>query len=192
MLSSVTRSQVLSFRVRAQQLDLGAVALADASVLDIGAQDSGPDGAKWALANRGPDVSEMSDVQLVRVWTIRGAPHLYQREDLPSVAAAVEPFSDADAGKRIYDASKPLKAAGISNLAALDAVAAAMQSVVTGPSGQCRALGQELGCGPCRDHRTGRATGGIPAGALVRHRPRWLTATAVETAPETGAEGWST
>jgi hypothetical protein len=30
------------------------------------------------------------------------------REDLPSVAAAVEPFSDADAGKRIYDAAKPV------------------------------------------------------------------------------------
>ena len=50
------------------------------------------------------------------------------------VAAAVEPFSDADAGKRIYDASKPLKAAGIGNLAALDAVAAAMRAVVTEPT----------------------------------------------------------
>jgi hypothetical protein len=117
MATSVARSQVLSFRVRAQQLDLDAVALADASVLDIGAQDSGPDGAKWTLANRGVAVSELSEVQLVKVWTIRGAPHLYRRESLPSVAAAVEPFSDA--GKRIFDASKPLKAAGISNFTAL-------------------------------------------------------------------------
>ena len=54
--------------------------------------------------------------------------------DLPGVAAAVAPFSDADAGKRIYDASKPLKQAGISNLEALDAVAAAMRSVVTRPT----------------------------------------------------------
>src|SRR5450759_381357 len=134
MVASVTRSQVLSFRVRAQMLDLPAARLAEITVLDTGVQDSGPDGAKWALANRGVDLSEMSDEELVRVWTIRGAPHLYLRENLPSVAAAVEPFSDADAGKRIYDASKPLKAAGISNLAARDAVAAAMRSVVTGPT----------------------------------------------------------
>lgn len=133
MVASVTRLQVLGFRVRAQQLDRESGDLADTAVLDIGAQDTGPDGAMWALAMRGVDVSELSDTELVRVWTIRGAPHLYRRTDLPSVAAAVEPFSDADAGKRIYDATKPLKAAGISNLAALDAVAATMRSVVTEP-----------------------------------------------------------
>lgn len=81
-------------------------------------------------------MSELSDDELVRVWTIRGAPHRYQRAKLPQVAAAVEPFSDADAGKRIFDAAKPLKAAGISNLAALDAVAAAMRSVVIEPMGK--------------------------------------------------------
>lgn len=133
MVASVTRSQVLSFRVRAQQLDLSAVELAHAAVLDIGVQDTGPYGAGWALANRGVDMSGLSGDELVRVWTIRGAPHLYRRADLPLVAAAVEPFSDADAGKRIFDATKPLKAAGISNLAALDAVASAMRSVVTKP-----------------------------------------------------------
>jgi len=133
MVASVTRSQVLSFRLRAQQLDQGAVAFADAAVLDIGVQDTGPDGAGWSLSNRGVDMSELPADELVRVWTIRAAPHLYQRENLPAVAAAVQPFSDADAGKRIYDAAKPLKAAGISNLAGLDAVAAAMRSVVTKP-----------------------------------------------------------
>lgn len=133
MVASVTRAQVLRFRVRSQRLDLDVGSLDDTAVLDIGAQDTGPDGGKWALANRGVNVSDMSAGALVRVWTIRGAPHLYRREHLPSVAAAVEPFSDADAGKRIFDAAKPLKAAGISNLDALDAVAAAMRSVVTRP-----------------------------------------------------------
>jgi hypothetical protein len=38
MVTSVNRSQVLSFRVRAQQLDRENVTLADASGLDIGAQ----------------------------------------------------------------------------------------------------------------------------------------------------------
>ena len=133
MVVSVTREQVLSFRVRAQGLDREIGTTADTAVLDLGVQDTGPDGARWALLNRGLDLSGRSDDDLVRVWTLRGAPHLYRRDDLPTVAAAVEPFSDADAGKRIYDASKALKAAGISNLAGLDAVAAAMRPIVTRP-----------------------------------------------------------
>ena len=133
MVAEITRSQVLSFRVRAQQLDRTSGTIADTAVLDLGVQDTGPDAGRWALSNRGVDVAGCSDGDLVRVWTIRGAPHLYRRDDLPSVALAVEPFSEADAGRRIYDATKGLKAAGISNLAALDAVAAAMRSVVTTP-----------------------------------------------------------
>jgi hypothetical protein len=130
---SVSRSQVLAFRVRAQQLNRAAGTLDDTTVLDVGVQDTGPDGAPWALAIRGVEVAALPDDAFTLVWTIRGAPHVYRRADLPAVAAAVEPFSDADAGKRIFDASKPLKAAGISNVAALDAVAAAMRSIVTAP-----------------------------------------------------------
>ena len=103
-------------------------------MLDIGVQDTGPDGARWALAVRGVDVTALSAKDLVLLWTVRGAPHLYRRADVGKVAAAVEPFSDADAGKRIYDASKPLKAAGIDNLAALDEVAAQMRAIVTKPT----------------------------------------------------------
>ncbi|HEX5598642.1 MAG TPA: winged helix DNA-binding domain-containing protein, partial [Micromonosporaceae bacterium] len=106
---------------------------AETAMLDIGVQDTGPDGGLWALRNRGVDVAMLPERELALLWSVRGAPHLYRREDLPSIVAAVEPFSDADAGKRIFDAAKPLKAAGIANLAGLDAVAAAMRSVVTGP-----------------------------------------------------------
>jgi hypothetical protein len=130
---TVTRQQVLGHRVRAQQLDRDRTTVDEAAVLDIGVQDSGPDGAPWALAVRGVDVASLPEDELAMAWTIRGAPHVYRRSDLPAVAAAAEPFSEADAGKRIYDASKPLKAAGIGNLEALDAVAAAMRSVVTKP-----------------------------------------------------------
>lgn len=103
MAASVTRAEVLSFRVRAQQLDRESGELANTHVLDIGVQDTGPDGAMWALSNRRVDVAGLSGDELATVWTVRGAPHLYRRADLPTVAAAVEPFSDADAGKRIYD-----------------------------------------------------------------------------------------
>ncbi len=130
----VSLPDVLAFRVRAQQLDRAAGELADTSVLDIGVQDTGPDGGRWPLALRGAEVPSLAPDALVTVWTIRGAPHLYRRADLPAVAGAVAPFSDADAGKRIYDAAKPLKAAGIGIVAALNEVAAAMRAVVTEPT----------------------------------------------------------
>jgi hypothetical protein len=129
----LTRRQVLDLRVHAQQLDRAAGGLADTAVLDLGVQDTGPDGGLWALALRGVDAAGLPEGALATVWTIRGAPHLYRREDLPAVAAATAPFSEADAGKRIFDAAKPLRAAGIGMLEALDAVAAAMRSLVTEP-----------------------------------------------------------
>ena len=42
----ITRDQVLAFRVRAQQLDASSrSSTTKASVLDLGVQDTGPDGA---------------------------------------------------------------------------------------------------------------------------------------------------
>jgi hypothetical protein len=129
----VTRDQVLRFRVHAQQLDRersGEVSTA-ARVLDLGVQDTGPDGALWALAVRAfaPDPDD-----LLTAWTIRGAPHVYRRSQAAAVAAAVAPVSEADAAKRVFDASKPLKAAGIPVLAALDRIAGEMWSIVTRPT----------------------------------------------------------
>src|SRR5687768_15066058 len=100
----VDRRRVMSFRVQAQQLGRARGSLARTAVLDIGVQDTGPDGARWALALRGVDVTAVADKDLVLLWTVRGAPHLYRRADVGKVAAAVEPYSDADAGKRIFDA----------------------------------------------------------------------------------------
>ena len=133
MADALTRRQVLDLRVHAQQLGRAAGDLADTAVLDLGVQDTGPDGGLWALALRGVDTAALDGDELATVWTIRGAPHLYRRSDLSGVAAATAPFSDTDAGKRIFDAARPLKAAGISNLEALDTVAAAMRDVVTAP-----------------------------------------------------------
>jgi hypothetical protein len=133
MVASAAREQLLGFRVRAQQLDRSSGRLVQTAVLDIGVQDTGPDGGLWALAIRGVNVASLAGDDLVLLWTLRGAPHLYRRADLPRIASEVEPFSDADAGKRIFDAAKPLKAAGIGNLAALDAVAKAMRSIVVKP-----------------------------------------------------------
>lgn len=128
----VTREQVLGFRVRAQQLDRDTGSPADTAVLGIGVQDSGPDGALWALANRGVAVAAPPQ-DLAAAWTVRGSPHLYRRSELSEVAAATAPWSEADAAKRIYDAAKPLRAAGIPVLQALDTVAATMRAVVDQP-----------------------------------------------------------
>lgn len=128
----IDRLRISRYRVHVQQLDRPRGDLADTAALDLGVQDSGPDGAPWALAIRGVDAAE-AERELVRLWTLRGAPHCYRRADLPQVAAAVAPWSEADAAKRIFDAAKPLKAAGIPILEALDAVAAQMRAIVTEP-----------------------------------------------------------
>ncbi|WP_409332081.1 winged helix DNA-binding domain-containing protein [Trujillonella humicola] len=127
---TTTAAQVLGARVRAQQLDRDAGTVAGTAVLDIGVQDSGTDGGAWALALRGV---VLQPGELAAVWSIRGAPHLYRRADLPDVAAATAPFSEADAAKRVFDAARPLRAAGIPVLTALDTVAAAMRTIATGP-----------------------------------------------------------
>jgi hypothetical protein len=128
------RRQVMNFRVRAQQLHRARGTLADTAVLDLGVQDTGPDGGRWALALRGVDVTALTAEDLILLWTVRGAPHLYRRSDAGAVASAVQPLSEADAAKRIYDAAKPLKAAGISVVDALDEVAGQMRAIVTGPT----------------------------------------------------------
>lgn len=134
---NVTREQVLGYRLRAHQLDRAdGHDVTDVAILDLGVQNTGPDAAGWALVNRGvgPDQAGDPDGKLVIAWTLRGAPHVYRREDIAEVAAAVAPFSDADAAKRIFDAAKPLREAGIGIIDALDEVAGQMRSIVTKPT----------------------------------------------------------
>lgn len=116
---TIDRKRVLAYRFAAQT---------GSAVLDVGVQDTGPDGAPWALTLR----DEQPD-DLVYAWTIRGAPHAYRRKDIAEVAAAARPFSEADAAKRIFDANTPLKKAGIAPLEALARIAAEMREIVQEP-----------------------------------------------------------
>jgi hypothetical protein len=133
------RAEAMAYRIRAQQLDRPAAdrKVTDAAILDFGVQDTGRHGASWALANRGlplPSVEALeasSDVALA--WTLRGAPHFYRRDDMADVLVAVSPHSNRDAAKRIFDAAKPLKAAGIGILSGLTEVATQLRAVVTKP-----------------------------------------------------------
>lgn len=136
--TQVSAAQVRRYRVAAQQLDRpagSAGAATEVGVLDVGVQDTGPDGALWALALRGAPVTagDWPD-DLAVAWSVRGAPHAYRRDDLPAVQRALRPFSDADAGKRVYDAAKPLRAAGIRPVDALARVARTMHEVVAEPA----------------------------------------------------------
>lgn len=125
----LSRADVMRFRVRVQELDRED-GRADAAVLDLGVQDTGPDGAAWALTIRG---AAIRPDELVLAWTLRGAPHFYRRSEVAAVAAATAPWSDTDAAKRVFDASRPLKAAGIPVLRALDTIAAEMRDIAVEP-----------------------------------------------------------
>jgi hypothetical protein len=148
----VTRRQVLAFRLERH----GLTGEGSADLLDHGVQDTGNDGAAWALAvRRAPMLPES---RALLAWTLRGAPHLYRRKDAADVALATSPWSEADAAKRIFDAAKPLKDAGLSVLEALATVAEAMRAIVAEPMPKgemSAALTAELPkpflrtCGPC-------------------------------------------
>jgi hypothetical protein len=132
---TISRRDVLAFRFRQQQLDAepGSQPTSEGvALLDYGVQDTGPDGAAWALAVRGAPPAVQHDLAIA--WTLRGAPHAYRRADLGAVAVATAPFSEADTAKRIYDAAKPLRDAGIPVLNALRLVASHLRTIVAKPT----------------------------------------------------------
>lgn len=100
------REEALARRLAAQQLGRPTAArpLTDAAVFDLGVQDTGRDGASWALANRGVPVTSPAELErspaVALAWTLRSAPHYYRRVDLPEVLVATSPMSDRDAAKR--------------------------------------------------------------------------------------------
>ncbi|MBO3103154.1 DNA glycosylase AlkZ-like family protein [Cellulomonas fengjieae] len=136
-MSAITRDQVRRYRVHAQQLDRSPRADRrpdDAVILDLGVQDTGPDGALWALALRGVPVGAHAwPHELALSWTVRAAPHAYRRADLAEVEQALRPYSEADAAKRVLSAGRPLADAGIAVLDALATVSRTMRAVVDAP-----------------------------------------------------------
>src|SRR5699024_7927549 len=86
----------------------------------------------WALACRGLDPAAAGS-DLALAWTLRGAPHAYRKRDLTAISFATSPFDEADAAKRIFDASKPLREAGIAILDGLNSIAVTLVDIVTSP-----------------------------------------------------------
>ena len=136
---ATTRRKLLRFRFVRQGLVAAPDSLArvtDVAALDAGVQDTGPDGSAWALAVRGAPTGARDswDDDLFLAWTLRGAPHAYRRADIDDVAVATAPFSDEDAVKRIFDASKPLREADLGILDALRTVADEQRRIVQEPT----------------------------------------------------------
>jgi hypothetical protein len=138
-MSTLTRDQVVALRIRAQQLDREPTdrAPTDAAIFDLGVQETGRDGASWALVNRGLPLGSQDELyecpDVVLVWTLRGAPHFYRRAEILDVLTATSPYSDRDAAKRLINAATPLEQAGIGPREGLGVVARELRIVVDRP-----------------------------------------------------------
>lgn len=158
--AKVRRRDLVELRFRRHQLDrrAGTARSRLPDIVDYGVQDTGPDGARWALAVRGGPPG-FDDLALA--WTLRAAPHAYHRDDLAAVAVATAPYDEADAAKRVFDASKPLRDAGIPVLEALRTVADEQRAIVAKPmpKGDVSArLAERLDAPFLRDCRVCKAT----------------------------------
>jgi len=126
---TVSRANVLGFRIRAQGLDRrpGGVD----RVAHLGLQDTPYGSARAAWGQRVPAGTtagaETRDSALV--WSWRGAPHQHRGADLADLAEALWPVDDADATKRIN--TSQIKEGARRGLAAFTLAAEAMRSVVT-------------------------------------------------------------
>lgn len=135
MTLDVERREVLAYRVAAQGLHREVGDPGGLGVLDLGVQDTNVGSARLALAARLPALGgdPLADPSHTLLWSFRGAPHLHRGADLPGLAAALWPLSDADALARLAAERAPLKAAGIGARAAFLATAEALRAVVTAP-----------------------------------------------------------
>ncbi|WP_055590384.1 DNA glycosylase AlkZ-like family protein [Streptacidiphilus griseoplanus] len=124
------RRQVLAHRVAAHQLDRSEAQPGRLAVLDLGVQDTPHGSARLALAARST-AEPPDDGSLTLIWSTRGAPHLHRRGDLPALAAALWPLSDADATARI--SATAIREGARMGTAAFTAAAEAMRAVVREP-----------------------------------------------------------
>jgi hypothetical protein len=114
----LTREQVRARRILSSGLARSAPTPGALPVWDLGVQDR--DGsARVALAASLADpasIPQFGDPAAANwtamAWTLRGAPHLHRRSDLPRIPAALWPLDAADAAARLGGDAQRLKAAG--------------------------------------------------------------------------------
>lgn len=135
----LSAEQVRAHRILASGLDR-SVAVADRlPVWALGLQDR--DGSsRLALAARLPDPAQIPRAPdpgesswLAQVWSLRGAPHLHRRAELPALAQALWPVDEADAAARLAGDTARLTAAGAQPMPAYRAAVKAMRLAVDAP-----------------------------------------------------------
>jgi len=92
----------------------------NAGVLRIGLQDAPSGSAEHGLAVRTDDPRAGDDPELVRVLSVRGAPHVHRRADLPRVRSELRPRAPEDLRIWLGGHGPAFLAAGVDPLAVLD------------------------------------------------------------------------
>jgi hypothetical protein len=167
----VTRAQVLAYRIAEHGLHRGAREESELDLFDLGVQDTSNATARLALAARLPrPAGELAGFSLI--WSYRGAPHLHRDADLPGLAAALWPASEADArarlGWRAERGMPALEAYAVAGRALRDVVprtvskgaasAALTAAIPPGLSAWCR------GCGATHVYELLMRLAALPAG----------------------------
>jgi hypothetical protein len=130
---------VLAHRFRVQGLAARAKTAAELAVLDTGIQDTPPGSAALALGARllpgrrgAPPAATAAmgdDSETCLVWSVRGAPHVHRRADVPALAAALRPRDGADLAARLGGRAEVVPSDDEAGVAPLDDVARAMREV---------------------------------------------------------------
>lgn len=123
------RTQVMAYRLLAQQLQRVDDPAHRLAVIDLGVQDTPYGTARLAIAAR--TTATPDDPKLRLAWTHRGAPHLHRTADLADLMPALWPFSDADATSRIK--AGPIRDGAKLGLAAYEQTANAFRAKVRKP-----------------------------------------------------------
>lgn len=137
---TVSRADVLAYRVAVQGLHRDGASVGDLGVLDIGVQEAMGHPAALAFAARLPSAVSPVSVAvrpgqpLALAWTLRGAPHVHRRADLDELAGALWPLSEADAAGRLNETGPSVARKGIAALDQFALAVAAMREVVTSPT----------------------------------------------------------
>ena len=128
----VGREAVLAYRIAAQGLRRDATSPQALAILGLGVQNTPPGSARLACAARLPSVPV--DFAGLRIaWTYRLSPHLHHDADLPGVAAALWPATEADAVSRLNWPSARLAGTGMSATEVIEQATDAVLDVLTEP-----------------------------------------------------------
>ena len=127
MAQRLDRARVLAYRAWAQGLH-GTVRVGDLDALSVGLQDTPAGSAVLALRQRTRTPVPLDRPDLVLALTMRGAPHLHRRDDLPLIRAALRPRDNESLRAFLGGFGDTLVASGADGPAVLTQVADTMRA----------------------------------------------------------------